>query len=231
MSSIFMYMFGICLTLIMFFGAKYLKIPLINPLIFSILSIIGILYYSNISYDYFMSSAKYLDFLIGPATVALAIPLYKSYEVIKKNIKTILISLGITSFITCLSVLILSKLYGFSDILIISILPKTITTAIGIEISSQMGGIPAITIISIIITGNVGAIISTYIFKILNVDDKFIRGIALGTSAHAVGTAKALEFSYTEGAMSGVAMSITGIVVVFIAPLVYRIGDLWTYFF
>lgn len=219
--------FGLVLTIVIYFlSIKILEriyIPILNPLILSLLSIISVLYFFKIPYESYFVGGNILNILIGPATVALALPLYKSVLTIKKYLLEILISLSITSFITCLSVILFSKLFHFSDELIISILPKTITTAIGIEISQQMHGIVSITIITIILTGNIGAIMSSFVFNLLKVDDPFIKGIALGTSAHAIGTAKAIELGMTEGALSGVSMSITGILVVFIAPLTYFI--------
>lgn len=222
--------FGLILTIFIFFLStkllKKIKIPFLNPLILSIILIIIILLITGIKYEDYYNGGNLLNLLITPATVVLAVPLYNSFELFKKNFKIILISITITSIIICVLLVLMGHILGLNLELIASILPKSITTAIGVEVSKQLGGNLSLTIITIILTGNIGMIIADYVFKIFKINTPLARGIALGTSAHAIGTVKAMELGEIEGAMSGVAMCITGVLVVFIAPLVFYIYTL-----
>lgn len=219
--------FGLILTIFMFYISvmilKYVKIPFLNPLILTLIILITLLLITKIPYESYYKGGELLNLLITPATVALALPLYKTLDLLKKNFYVILISITVTSAIVCFSIVIMSNIFNLDNDILASIISKSITTAIAVEITNKLGGIISVTIISIIITGNLGMLVAPTVFKIFNINDELAQGIALGTSSHAMGTVKAMELGEIQGAMSGVAMSITGIIVVFIAPIFYKL--------
>lgn len=217
------YIFGIFLTLIIFYFSthflKKIKIPFFNPLLLSIVIIVLILILFNIKYEEFNKGGSYITFFISPATVALGLPLYKNLNLLKKHLKLIIFSIITTSIIICFIILMLSKLTNVNYELTASLMPKSITTAIGVEVAKNLGGIEPITVISIIITGNLGMIVADYIFKIFKINNPISQGISLGLSSHAIGTVKSFQLGEIQGAMSSIAMCLTGITVVFIAPI------------
>ena len=185
-----------------------------NPLLISILLVIVFLLVFRVSYADYQASARYLSWFLTPATVSLAIPLYLQLERLKKNIKAVLLSIFAGSLASMVSVLALSVLFGFTHSQYVTFLPKSITTAIGMGVSEELGGFPAITAVVIVVTGIFGNIIGETVCKALNVTDPVAVGLAFGTSAHAIGTAKAMELGETEGAMSSLAIVTAGIITV-----------------
>jgi predicted murein hydrolase (TIGR00659 family) len=222
--------FGIVISLFFFIFYTYLhkktKSQIINPLIFTMISIIIFLIIFDIPFNYYNNGAKFIGYLLGPATVALALPLYKQIHLLKKHFLVILIGILVGSTTAILSVLFLSKLFGLDRTTIISLLPKSITTPIGMSISESLNGEVPFTIIAIIITGNTGAIFGPYILKLFKIKNKISKGIAIGTASHAVGTSKALELGEIEGAMSSLAIGIAGIFTVFLIPIIIKIFNI-----
>lgn len=220
-------LFGIMISLITFeIGCiinKKTKLALLNPLLISIVLVIVVLKYVNISIDDYNKGGQFITFLLTPATVVLAVPLYKKIKLFKANAVSIFsgIFMGTLGGIT--TVIILGHVFGLSKSIDLSMIPKSITTPIGIEVSKQLGGIPSITVAVIIITGIVGAIIGPTIFKLLKIKDKVAIGVALGTASHAVGTSKAIELGEIEGAMSSLSIGIAGLITVIIAPIMAKI--------
>ena len=161
---------------------------------------------------------------LGPSTVILAVPLYKQLDLLKKHSLSIFLGVLLGSIIGIFAVIGLSYFLGLDASIIKSLLPKSVTTPIGIELSNQLGGISSITVLAIILSGIIGAVMGPTICKIFKIKDSVAVGISLGTAAHAVGTTKALEIGETEGAMSGLSIGVAGIMTVFIAPLAYNIS-------
>ena len=221
-------LFGIILSLLAFEAGLYIykktKIPLFNPLLIAIALVVGFLMIFDIDFDLYNAGAKFINMFLGPSTVILAVPLYKQIELLKKHAPSILIGILFGSLIGIFSVIGCSYVLGLNSQLIKSLLPKSVTTPIGIEISSQLEGIVPITVLAIIISGIIGAVIGPSLCKLFKLTDSVAIGVALGTAAHAVGTSKALEIGETEGAMSGLAIGIAGLMTVFIAPLTYTIA-------
>ena len=222
-------LFGIILSLLAFEAGLYIykksKIPLFNPLLIAITLVIGFLLIFNIDFDLYNAGAKFINMFLGPATVILAVPLYKQIELLKKHAPSILIGILFGSIIGIFSVIGLSYALGLSSQLIKSLLPKSVTTPIGIEISNQLEGIIPVTVLVIIVSGIIGAAIGPFLCKLFKINDSVAVGVALGTAAHAVGTSKALEIGETEGAMSGLSIGIAGLMTVFIAPLTYTVAQ------
>lgn len=173
----------------------------------------------DISTDDYYKGAGMILFLLGPATVSLAIPLYKKWDLFKKFFVPVMTGAVVGSFVGIISVIILGKLFGMEDQLIFSLMPKSITTPFGIEISSMLGGIPAITVVSIMLTGITGNVTAPLISKIFRVKHSVAVGIGIGVSSHAVGTSKAMEIGEVEGSMSALSIVFAGLLTLVWAPL------------
>ncbi|MBQ9328990.1 MAG: LrgB family protein [Solobacterium sp.] len=191
----------------------------LNPLLISIILVIAFLLVFRIDYDVYNSSAKYLSWFLTPATVSLAIPLYQQLERLKENYKAILVSILVGSITSMASVFLLALLFHFNHAQYVTFLPKSITTAIGMGVAEEMGGYAAITAATIIVTGIFGNVIADAVLKLFHIDDPIAKGLALGTSAHAIGTAKAMELGETEGAMSSLSIVVAGMITVIGANL------------
>ena len=216
--------FGLFLSIGLFIIALKLKarfkFAILNPLLVSTVLCIIVLVVLDIPYETYRNSAKMLSYLLTPATVCLALPMYKQLKLLKDNLAAV--AIGITTGTCCsiLSILVMGKLFGLTGDHIATLLPKSITTAIGMGVSEEAGGIVTLTVAAIIITGILGNMIAETIFKIFHIEHPVAKGLALGTSAHAVGTAKALELGEVEGAMSSLSICVAGILTVILVPLV-----------
>lgn len=193
---------------------KTFKIGIFNPLLIAI--IISILYLvgGNVSYETYNEGAKYLSYLLTPATVCLAIPLYEQWELLKKNYKAVFCGLFAGTITSLVTVFILSKLFNLSHEEYVTLLPKSITTAIGMGASEELGGYVTITVAVIIITGVLGNMFGELVCKVFRIEEPISKGLAFGASAHAIGTAKAMEMGEVEGAMSGLSIGVSGILTV-----------------
>jgi predicted murein hydrolase (TIGR00659 family) len=215
--------FGVVLSLVCYYIGVLLKKKfnsgIMNPLLISIILTIAVLLLFRIDYADYNSSAKYLSWLLTPATVSLAIPLYMELDRLKKNFRAILISIFVGTVTSLVSILLFALIFRFSHSQFVTFLPKSITTAIGMGISEEMGGIVPITVAAIIVTGILGNIIGEGVLKLCRVTDPIAKGLAMGTSAHAIGTARAMEMGEVEGAMSSLAIVTAGIITVIGANL------------
>lgn len=216
-------LFGIVLTILSFeiglIISRKTKISIFNPLLISIALIIAFMHFTGLSLEKFNRGGDIISFFLGPATVILAVPLYKQIKLLKANLIPIIAGVAIGCVTAVTSVYFLGRIFGLGDMLSRSLVPKSVTTPIGIEISKQIGGLPSITVAAIIITGIIGAVLGPVICKLFFIKDKVAIGLSIGTAAHAVGTTKAIELGETEGAMSGLAIGIAGLFTVFLAPL------------
>lgn len=219
--------FGVLISLITYeIGVlikQKLKLSIFNPLLIAIIILIVFLMKFNIKYEDYNNGGQVISFFLAPATIALALPLYKKFSLFKANALPILAGILCGSASGILSVIVFAKMFNLSGQLAKSLIPKSITTPIGMALSNQLGGLPAITVVAIIITGIIGSIIGPFLYKILKINDKVALGIAMGSASHAVGTAKAMEIGETEGAMSGLTIAISGIVTVLIAPILWNL--------
>ena len=183
------------------------KSAIFNPLLISIIFVICCLLLFRVDYDNYNKSAQYLSYLLTPATVCLAIPLYQQIKLLKENVVAIFAGIisGVLTSLVCIFV------FNFGHEEYVTLLPKSITTAIGMGISEELGGYVTITVAVIIITGVLGNICGDVVCKIFKITNPVAKGIALGTSSHAIGTAKAMEMGEIEGAMSSLSIVIAGI--------------------
>lgn len=219
--------FGMVISLGAFFLGSFLKKKfkwsLLNPLLLSIVFTVTFLLVCKIDYNSYYEGAKYLNYLLTPATVCLAIPLFEQFEVLKKSGKAVF--LGIVSGIvtSMLSVLAMAVLFSFSHEEYVTFLPKSITTAIGMGVSEELGGYVPITVAAIVITGVLGNVIAEFVLKLFRIEEPVAKGIAIGSSSHAIGTTKAMELGEVEGAMSSLSIVVSGIITVISASLFARI--------
>ena len=193
---------------------KRWKKALFNPLLIAVILVVAVLAVLRIPYDTYYSGAKYISFLLTPATVCLAIPLYEQFQLLKKNALAILAGVvsGVLTSVTL--VLLFSLAFHFSHAEYVTFLPKSVTTAIGMGVSEQLGGNVSITVVVIIVTGVLGNILAEPVCCLFSITNPIARGIGIGSASHAIGTAKAMEMGQIEGAMSGLSIAVSGILTV-----------------
>lgn len=187
---------------------------LMNPLLIAVVLVVAFLAISGVSYTSYNNGARILDYLLTPATICLAVPLYQQIELLKKNYKAVVAGLVSGVLTSLLSVFLLALLFQFDHASYVTFLPKSITTAIGMGISDELGGYVSITVVVILLTGVFGNIFADKILKFFHVEEPIAKGIAIGSAAHAMGTARAMEMGQIEGAMSGLSIVVSGILTV-----------------
>lgn len=209
---------GVVISLLAYWLGTFLKrkfkLAIFNPLLIAVLLTMGVLCILKIDYSVYESGTKYISYLLTPATVSLAIPLYEQIEVLKKNIKAIIA--GVTSGVLASlgTILALAVVFQVSHESYVTMLPKSITTAIGMGVSDELGGYVSITVALIVITGILGNVIAEPVLKLFRITEPVAKGIGLGSASHAIGTAKAMELGEVEGAMSSLSIVIAGILTV-----------------
>ena len=214
---------GVTLSLLSYFIGSVLKkkfkLGIFNPLLISIIITIIVLAVSGVDYDVYNQGARYLSWFLTPATVCLAIPLYEQWSLLKKNYKAVVVGIASGVLTSLTTVLVLSKLMNLSHAEYVTLLPKSITTAIGMGVSEELGGYVTITVAVIVVTGVLGNIFGELICKIFRIKEPIAKGLALGSAAHAIGTAKAMEMGEIEGAMSSLSIAVAGILTVALSSL------------
>ncbi len=215
--------FGIFLTLALYYAFTELysrkRVFLLNPVLMTILGIVLILSVSGISYDYYNDSAQILTFLLGPAVVSLAVPLYRQREYMYRYSKQIFAGIVVGGLVAIISAAIILKLLGGSEIVMRSMVPKSITTAIAIGVSEKISGIPSLTAVLVILTGIMGNAAGVEIMNAAKIKDRVARGLAMGVTAHGLGTARIILDDEVSGAISGLGMALNGIFTSVILPL------------
>ena len=214
-------MFGIAISILAFLIGVYLnkktKSPLVNPLLVAIALIIIFLQVCKIPLTSYQVGGNMISMFLAPATTVLGYSVYRQIEILKKYFIPIAAGCFVGSITSMGSVILLCKLFGLNDILLASLIPKSVTTPIAMAISEQLGGIPAVTVALVIITGITGAVICPFLIRLFGIDNAVAQGVAIGTCSHAVGTSKALELGEIQGAMSGIAIGISGIMTVIVS--------------
>lgn len=215
--------FGVAVTLASYMVGliirKRFKYSILNPLLIGMILVIAILLIFNIDYETYNLGGKYISFLLTPATVCLAIPLYQQFNLLKKYFKAIMTSILAGTIVNLVGILALTLLFKFSYEIYASLLPKSITTAIGVAVSGEIGGIQAITVAAISVTGISGNVIGEYVCKLFKIKNPISVGLALGTASHAMGTARALELGEVQGAMSSLSIAVAGLITAVLAPI------------
>lgn len=215
--------FGMFISVAAYLIGTWLKKKLgwavLNPLLVAVILVIAFLKAADISYTEYNEGACYISYFLTPATVCLAIPLYKQLELLKKHFVAVMAGIASGVMGSVLSIFAMSLVFKLEHVHYVSLLPKSITTAIGMGVSEEAGGIVTITIVSIILTGIIGNMAAETWFHLIHVEHPIAKGLAIGTSSHAIGTSKALEMGEIEGAMSSLAIAVAGLMTVIVAPL------------
>lgn len=202
---------------------KKLKLAIFNPLLISIALIIVLLLAFHIKYNVYESGAQYLSYFLTPATVALAVPLYEQIEPLKKNWKAIVAGILSGALTSALCVLAVALIFQLDHKQYVTLLPKSITTAIGMGLSEELGGIVTITVAVIVVTGVIGNMFAESICKLFHITDPVAKGIGIGSASHAMGTAKAMEMGEIEGAMSSLSIAVSGLLTVVVSIIFAQI--------
>lgn len=193
--------------------------PICNPILISVILVIAALLLTGIPAETYQAGTSGIQWLLTPATVCLALPLYEQLKVLKKSLPAILVGVTAGTVTSLGSIMLLCHLFSLDLRLSISLLPKSITTALGIVLSSQNGGIPALTTAAIIVSGILGNLTGTALGKLLRLDSPIAQGVAFGTASHAIGTSKATELGVLQGAVSSLSLTVAGILTAVLFPL------------
>ena len=216
-------MWGVGLTLAAFAVGTLInrvtKKSICNPLLLGSLVVVAVLTALRIPYAQYKASAAPVSWLLLPATVSLAVPLYEKWEILRRNAKAILAGIAAGTLTSLASVLLIGWAMGLDHTQFVTLLPKSVTTAISMDVSAELGGIASLTGAVVILTGIVGSLFGEGLFRLLRITDPMAKGVALGTAAHAIGTSRALEMGETEGAMSGLSIAVAGIMTAILAPV------------
>ena len=193
---------------------KKTGLSFMNPLLISIILVISFLLLTGVDYQTYAKGADVISYLLTPATICLAVPLYQQFNLLKKNWKSVVAGIvsGVVSSLVC--ILLLALLFKFDHQTYVTFLPKSITTAIGMGVSQELGGYVSLAVVVIVITGVLGNVIAEGVLKLFRIEEPIAKGIAIGSSSHAVGTAKAMEIGQTEGAMSSLSIVVCGLLTV-----------------
>ncbi len=210
--------FGIFITLISYPAGLWIKrrtkLALANPLLMAVIMIILFLLIFNVDYETYEKGADYISIFLTPATVSLAVPLYRRIELLRSYPKAIFAGIAAGVLTAMVSIFVMSLAFGLNHQEYVTLLPKSITTAIALGVSEKMGGIIGITVVAVSITGILGNIAAETILKIFKIDEPIAKGLAIGTGAHALGTSRAMEIGEIEGAMSSLSIVVAGIMTV-----------------
>ena len=216
--------FGVALSVAAFgIGVKLqqkLKTPVCNPLIIAIVLIAGVLLIFKIPYEAYNVGGEIINMFLAPATACLAVAIYTKIKILKQYWLPILVGCTAGSAASMLSVYGMCRLFGLDESLTISLILKSVTTPIAVSIAEPAGGMVPITVVAVIGTGILGSIIAPLLIRVFKVTDPMAAGLAIGASSHAVGTSKAIELGEVEGAMSGLAIGVCGIITVLISMLI-----------
>lgn len=193
---------------------KRFKLAVLNPLLIAILCVMASLKVLGVPYSDYNAGAQYLSWLLTPATVALAVPLYEELGLLRKNLPAVAGGILAGTFAGLAGILLLCRVFALDHQLYVTFLPKSITTAIGMGVAEELGGVAALTVAAIILTGILGNVAAEGLFRLFRIYDPIARGLALGTGAHAIGTAKAMELGEVEGAMSSLSIAVAGLLTV-----------------
>ena len=218
---------GLTLTLVVYSVMYKMYIrsqsnPLLNPVLLSIIVIIGVLLISDTSYQTYFDGAQYIHFLLGPATIALAVPLFEQLPKLRRLWLPVLVSIVGGVFIGVISAVLIARGLGVSLEIQLSIAPKSVTAPVAMGISEQIGGLPSLTAAFVVITGILGALLGIHILKFVGIKDDAVKGIAMGVSSHGIGTARAFQVSQEMGAFSGLAMALTALTTAVALPWIIQ---------
>ncbi len=225
-------LFGLIVTLLAYQGAFriYRRAgghPLANPVMLAVTMLVAFLWLTGIPYRRYFDSAQFVHFLLGPATVALAIPLYAQFKQLRAMALPLLVALLVGSLTAVLSAVAVGYLLGAEKAVLLSLAPKSVTTPIAMGIAERIGGLPSLTAVLVIITGILGAVGARYVYQALRIEDQATRGFAMGIASHGIGAARAFQESEQAGAFAALAMGLNGLVTAMLLPIIMPWMDTW----
>lgn len=197
--------------------------PVLNPVLIAVILIAGTLGLSGIDYRTYFDGAQFVHFLLGPATVALAVPLYNQFQEVRRSALALVVALLVGSAASALSAVALVWICGGTKVTILSMAPKSVTSPIAMGVSEQIGGLPSLTAVFVIITGIVAASLGTWVLNLVRVKDWRARGFGMGVAAHGIGTARALQVNEVAGAFAGLGMGLNGLATALLLPTLYHL--------
>ncbi|WP_026381232.1 LrgB family protein [Afifella pfennigii] len=197
--------------------------PLLNPVLIAVLILVAILILTGTSYESYFEGAQFVHFLLGPATVALAIPLYRQLHQLRRSGGAIFVSLILGSLTAAASAIGIAFALGGDRLTLVSIAPKSVTAPVAMGISEQLGGLPSLTAVLVILTGILGAALGPPLLNLLRIKDMRARGLAIGTASHGIGTARALQVSEVAGAFAGLAMGLNALATALLLPILWKL--------
>ena len=213
--------FGVALSVLAFWAGTRLQkktgLVICNPLLVGILLVIAVLVVCKIPYENYNEGGALINLFLSPATACLAVAIYSKVKLLKENWLPILVGCTVGSLTSMGSVWLLCRLFGLSDAMTASLLPKSVTTPIAVSVAEAHGGISSITVVAVIFTGIFGSIVAPFLIRLFRVKDPVAAGLSIGACSHAMGTSKALELGETEGAMSGLAIGVCGLITVVVS--------------
>jgi predicted murein hydrolase (TIGR00659 family) len=215
------------LTLLAYLAAKHLYLrlgspPLLNPVLLAVLALVAVLWFTDTPYPVYFQGAQFVHFLLGPATVALAIPLYRQLQLVRRSLPALLAAILAGSVTAALSALLIGRLAGAGEAVLASLVPKSVTTPVAMAIAERIGGLPSLTAVLVILTGIVGATLGPLALRALGLQrDQRVCGTALGTAAHGIATARAVQAGEVAGAFAGLAMGLNALATALLVPLLW----------
>jgi predicted murein hydrolase (TIGR00659 family) len=223
---------GLTVTLLAYQGAWWIYKragfhPLANPVLLAVAALVLLLALTGTPYATYFDGAQFVHFLLGPATVALAIPLYAQLPKLRALAGPLLAALVAGSFTATVSAVAIGKLFGASEASLLSLAPKSVTTPIAMGIAERIGGLPSLTAVLVIATGILGAVSARFIYQALGIADHAVRGFAIGVASHGIGTARAFQVSEQAGAFSGLAMGLNALLTALLVPLMLPLLQGW----
>jgi len=219
---------GLTVTLAAYLAGSWLfkksgRNPLVNPVLIAVAAIVALLWATDTPYETYFDGAQFVHFLLGPATVALAIPLYNQFHQVKKTFGALVTALLCGSVTAAVSAIGIAWLLDGSERTLLSLAPKSVTTPIAMGIAEKIGGLPSLTAVLVILTGIIGAVFGRIVLNLVRVKDMRARGLAIGVASHGIGTAAALQASEVAGAFAGLAMGLNGIATAVLIPLLVTV--------
>lgn len=221
-------LFHLTLTLVAFQGAFWLfekagRNPILNPVLISVIVIVGVLISTGTSYPQYFEGAQFVHFLLGPATVSLAVPLYRQLAKVRQSALAIGVSLLCGSLTAIFTAVVMAWLLGGGPDILATLAPKSITAPVAMAVAEKIGGLPSLTAVVVIITGIFGAMFGTFVLNAVGVKDWAARGFAMGTASHGIGTARALQVNEVAGAFAGLAMGLNALATAILLPVLWAI--------
>jgi len=216
------------LTLVAYQGGTWLynrsgNNPLVNPVLIAVLAIVALLAVTGTDYRTYFDGAQFIHFLLGPATVALAIPLYRQIQRVRESWLAIAVTVIFGSLTAAVTSVGIAWLLGATRLTLLSIAPKSVTTPVAMGIAEQLGGLPTLTAVVVILTGITGAMTASGLLKLVRIRDARASGLAIGIAAHGIGTARAFQISEVAGAFSGLAMGLNALATAILLPVLFQL--------